>query len=271
MVEPVLKRSGIRIKQCNLSIHHYGRLDTEKLDRKGEKYFEIGKKKLEATGDDISALRELAVQAAALGKNEEAIGLWQRFLSLDPSPMLASEAFINLGTIYSRLGKYDDALQASKKALELTPDMKEARNNFALGKFYLGNVEEAIPIFEKLLEQFPEYLSAQFKLAAAYCSNGQKEKGKNTFEKLRQNAKMGHAEMAGACYDLARGLVSARRLDYAIGLLNASIENNYINDDLLTLLTECLNKKKETGSAKTIVGQLMVNDSVRDSNAPPAG
>jgi O-antigen biosynthesis protein len=184
MLEPGLKRNRITIKQCNLVIHHYGRLDKEKLERKGEKYFEIGKKKLEAMGDDLSALRELAVQAAALGKNEEAIALWQRFLSLDPSPALASEAFVNLGTIYSRLGKHDDALQASMKALELTPDMKEARNNFALGKFYLGYVEEAIPIFEKLLKQFPEYLSAQFKLAAAYCSNGQKEKGRQTFEIL---------------------------------------------------------------------------------------
>jgi GT2 family glycosyltransferase/Flp pilus assembly protein TadD len=248
MVEPVLKRNGIPIKHCNLPIHHYGRLDKEKLESKGEKYFEIGKKKLEAMGDDISAVRELAVQAAALGKNEEAIGLWQRFLSLDPSPVLASEAFINLGTIYSRLEKYDDALLASKKALELTPDVKEAHNNFALGKFYLGNVEEAIPIFEKLLKQFPEYLSAQFKLAAAYCSNGQKEKGKKTFEMLRQTTKMGHAEMAGACHDLAKGLASAQRLDYAIGLLNASIENNYINDDLLTLLTECLKQGNSLGS-----------------------
>jgi GT2 family glycosyltransferase/Flp pilus assembly protein TadD/glycosyltransferase involved in cell wall biosynthesis len=270
MVEPVLKRIGIPIKACPIPIHHYGRLNKEKLERKGEKYFEIGKKKLEAMGHDLGALRELAVQAAVLGKNEEGIALWQRFLSLDPSPALASEAFVNLGTIYSRLGKHEDALQASKRASELTPDMKEARNNFALAKFYLGYVEEAIPVFEKLLKQFPEYLSALFKLAAAYCCNGQKEKGRQTFEILRQGAKMGRTEMAAACHDLARGLISAHQIHYAVGLLNAAIENNYINEDLLNLHAEYLNKRDGVSSANDIVGQSMRIEDVQENNAQPA-
>jgi GT2 family glycosyltransferase/Tfp pilus assembly protein PilF/SAM-dependent methyltransferase len=271
MVEPVLKRNGIPIKQCHMPIHHYGRLNKEKLGRKGEKYFEIGKKKLEEMGDDINAIREIAVQAAALGKNEEALDLWKRFLSLDPSPKLASEAYINIGTIYSRLGKFNDALLASKRALELTPDVKEANNNVALGKFYLGEVEQAIPIFEKLLKEFPGYLSAQFKLAAAYCCSGQKEKGKQTFELLRQSTRMGQNEMASACYDLAQGFVSAHRLDYAIDLLKASIENNYVNDDLLTLFAECLSKNNESRSTGEIVRQSIEIDSVRSTNSQPSG
>jgi Tfp pilus assembly protein PilF len=254
-----------------MPIHHYGRLNKEKLGRKGEKYFEIGKKKLEEMGDDINAIREIAVQAAALGKNEEALDLWKRFLSLDPSPKLASEAYINIGTIYSRLGKFNDALLASKRALELTPDVKEANNNVALGKFYLGEVEQAIPIFEKLLKEFPGYLSAQFKLAAAYCCSGQKEKGKQTFELLRQSTRMGQNEMASACYDLAQGFVSAHRLDYAIDLLKASIENNYVNDDLLTLFAECLSKNNESRSTGEIVRQSIEIDSVRSTNSQPSG
>jgi tetratricopeptide (TPR) repeat protein len=271
MVEAVLKRNEIPIKQCHIPIHHYGRLDIEQLERKGEKYFEIGKKKLEEMGENINAIREMAVQAAVLDKNEEAIGLWQRFLSLDPSPRLASEAFINLGTIYNRLGKFDDAFQASKRALDLAPEVKEAHNNFALAKFYLGNVEQAIPIFEELLKKFPGYLSAQFKLAAAYCCNGQEEMGKKTFEMLRKTVKLGHKEMAGSCHDLAKGLVSAQRLDYAIGLLNASVENNYVNDDLLNLRTECLNKKNETRSVGKIFRQSMEIHSGRNISAETPG
>ena len=271
MVEAVLKRKEIPIKQCHIPIHHYGRLNKDKLERKGEKYFEIGKKKLEKMGESINAIREMAVQAAAIEKNEEAIELWQRFLSLGPSPRLASEAFINLGTIYSRMGKFDDAFLVSKKALELTPEVKEAHNNFALSKFYLGNVEQAIPIFEKLLKKFPGYLSAQFKLAAAYCCNGQKEKGKKTFEILRKTIKMGHKEMALACHDLAKGFVSAQRIDYAIGLLNVSIENNYINDDLLNLFTECLNKKNGTRSVGKTVRRSVEIHSMCDISARPPG
>ncbi len=101
-------------------MHHYGRLDKEKLDRKGEIYFAIGQKKLSAVGDDLNALRELAVQATILEKNQEAFELWQRLLALNPNPNLAAIAYVNMGTIYNRLGKFEDALEAAKKPLNVT-------------------------------------------------------------------------------------------------------------------------------------------------------
>ena len=72
LVDPVLKRNGIEIKKCSIPVHHYGRLDKEKLDRKGEIYFDIGQKKLSEMGEDINALRELAIQATILEKNQQA-------------------------------------------------------------------------------------------------------------------------------------------------------------------------------------------------------
>jgi len=126
LVDPVLKRNNIEIKKCSIPVHHYGRLDKEKMERKGETYFDIGQKKLAEKGEDVNALRELAIQATILEKNQEALELWQRLLALNPDPNLAAIAYVNTGTIYCRLAKFDDALGAAKKAVECAPDLKEA-------------------------------------------------------------------------------------------------------------------------------------------------
>ena len=144
LVDPVLKRNGIEIKKCHIPVHHYGRLDKEKLDRKDEMYFDIGLKKLSAKGDDLNALRELAIQATILEKNQEALELWQRLLALNPIPNLAAIAYVNMGTIYSRLEKFENALDAGRKAVECDPELKEARYNHAMAELHCGNAAQTI-------------------------------------------------------------------------------------------------------------------------------
>ncbi|MGD8992819.1 MAG: tetratricopeptide repeat protein, partial [Desulfobacterales bacterium] len=118
MVDPVIKRNGIKVKQCHIPIHHYGRLNKDDVNRKDEVYFEIGKKKLEDMGDDINAIRELAIQATNMEKNAEALKLWEKLLSLNLNPRSVSETYINMGTIHNRMGTFQYALEAAKKAVE---------------------------------------------------------------------------------------------------------------------------------------------------------
>jgi hypothetical protein len=66
MVEPSLARAGLEVKKCGMPIHHYGKLNKEKSDCKGELYYLIGRKKLEESANDPIAIRELAVQAGLL-------------------------------------------------------------------------------------------------------------------------------------------------------------------------------------------------------------
>ena len=160
-------------------------------------------------GEDIEAIRELAVQAGTLGKHKECIELWERLVAIQPN---TPEAFVNMSHAYIQLGKHSDALIAAKKALELVPHLKEAHLNYAISEFYLGNVKQAIPVLEDVLERLPEYLSAQFMLAATYCCDGNKKKGIEGFEKLRRAA-MGATGLAVACHTLAKGLVSAEGLN----------------------------------------------------------
>jgi len=185
LVDPVLKRNGIEIQKCRIPVHHYGRLDKEKLNRKGEIYFDIGRKKLSSMGDDLNALRELAIQATILEKNQEAFELWQRLLALNPNPHIAAIAYVNMGTIYNRLGKFEDALDAGKKAVKFDPDLKEARYNHAMAELHCGNAPQTIGVLEDLLKGFPDYPPARFILSAAYCCADQKEKGLEGIKILR--------------------------------------------------------------------------------------
>jgi tetratricopeptide (TPR) repeat protein len=243
LVDPVLKRNGIEIKKCSIPVHHYGRLDKEKLNRKGEIYFDIGQKKLSEMGDDLNALRELAIQATILEKNQQAFELWQRLLALNPSPNLAAIAYVNMGTIYSRLGKFEDALDAGKKAVAYDRDMKEARYNYAMAELHAGNAQQTIRVLEELLDGFPDYPPAQFILSAAYSCVDQKEKG---FEGIRnlKNTPLG-ARLAIPCLELGQSLISAKKIKYALRVLGTAIESDIVNKEILDLFAQCIKMKDE--------------------------
>ncbi|MGA1826542.1 MAG: tetratricopeptide repeat protein, partial [bacterium] len=212
-------------------------------DQKGDIYYYIGKKKLDEKESNALAIRELAIQAGLLGKWEETIELWQNFMSLHKVTPRDPEAFINLGTAYWHLGKYEEALNTAQKAMEIAPDMKEAHYNYAICQLPLGKVKEAISVLEKLNQRLPDYLSAQFMLSAAYCCDDRKEEGLELLEKLRQT-KLGPG-LVHAFNELAQNLISVKRLDYALSLLDAAVQSNNYNKELFGLFSECVRVKAQ--------------------------
>jgi len=230
LIEPSLKKTGIEVKKCKIPIHHYGKLNQKKSDDKDELYYQIGRKKLDEMGDDEVALCELAIQAETLGKHEESIELWERLIKIKPETALA---FVNMGTAYAKLGKYEKAVSAASRALEIDPEMVEAHYNYAFAKVHLGQVKEAVLILEKLLSRFSEYPPALFLLSVAYCLEARGAKWRKGFEKLRLTMGPG---LAVACHEFAKGLVSAQRPDYAVMLLEAAIESENSNKEIMTLL-----------------------------------
>jgi len=248
MVDPSLKRAGITVKECSIPVHHYGKLNKEKSSGKVEVYYQIGRKKLDETGGDAVAIRELAIQAEIIKKHDEAIELWERFIVIQPN---VPKAYINIGISYCSLGKFEEVLETAKKAMKLAPNMKEAHYNYALGKLHLGSAAEAVSILEKLLDRLGEYPPAQFLLAAAYCCDGKKEKGINELKEL-QKSTIGPG-LPIRCHELAKGLVSSHRNDYAIMLLEVAIDSKNSNKDVLELYYRCLemmNIDRKTGTKR---------------------
>jgi len=267
LVEPVLRRKGIQIKKCSLPIHHYGRLDKEKLDRKGGIYFEIGQKKLSEMGDDVNALRELAIQATIMEKNEEALDLWQRLLALNPVAGLAAIAHVNMGTIYNRTGNFEDALDAARKAVAYDPNLKEARYNYAMAELHTGHAPKTIRVLEDLLDGFPDYPPAQFILAAAHCCAHQKEKGLKGIRKLKDTPLGAHLDIP--CLELAQSLISAKQIEYALLVLGAAIESDVANLELMGLFTECLKMQDEKKDLSGILQALQTDrQAIKFENLP---
>jgi tetratricopeptide (TPR) repeat protein len=230
LVEPCLQDAGIRIESCPIVVHHYGDLNPQRTDRKGEGYYDIGSRKLDESDRDVVALRELAVQAGNLEKYEEAVAYWQKLLKFQPD---MPEAYVNLGSAYWQLGDYPAALNAAQKAVSLDPQMKEARFNQAISELFLGNIGEAICILEKLVQEYPQYLAALFMLSAAYCCNDGWQKGMQGIQKLGQT-KLGR----GLCFafaDLASRLIAARKENLAVNVLEAAIQSHHSSDDILAL------------------------------------
>jgi len=237
IVEPSLKKAGIQIKECAIPIHHYGKLTAKDIISKGENYYSLGKIKLEKNGDDMEALFELAVQAMELKKYDEAIELWQKFLNLktDIPKAFLTVAYVNGGSAYLRVGRYADALLFSEKAIELTPNLKEAVVNYAFSAFYVGDVKKAINVLEDLVSDVPDYLPAEVLLSSAYYIGGNKEKG---IEYLKNIKKKG-INCARNLYEHAKILFSLKKVEQAMLLMDAAIESDCLNKDILNLLSEC--------------------------------
>jgi glycosyltransferase involved in cell wall biosynthesis len=230
-VEASLEKARIEIKISSIPVHHYGRFDKDKIIEKGKKYFLLGKKKIEEMKGDIKALKELAIQATELGEYDTSVELWKEAIKLDQGH---ADVFFNMGYAYLKLNKYQEALDASRRATELDPSLKEAAINYAGGEFLIGDIKKAISIVEALLQKHPDYPPATLLLATAYYVQDQKEKGLGLFEKLRKRG----FNWTDFLDEQSRALISLERLDQAMLLLEAAVKTGNINKDTDSLLAE---------------------------------
>ena len=222
MVEPSLHCQGVEIKSCDVPIHHYGPLAVDKDKLKMQAYYRMGKNKLGQAGDQATALRELAIQAALIGKTEEAVELWAKFVALIPDN---PEAFVHLGTAYFQLKNYKAALRASQKALALNPNLKEALYNYALCEFAIGDIRNVVVFLKNLLVRSPGFLPARYVLAAAQICSGSKKEGLESLQELSRT-RMG-PNLLATSKDLAQRLREMNRPFWAKLIIETAAEYYY--------------------------------------------
>ncbi|MBV5350557.1 tetratricopeptide repeat protein, partial [bacterium] len=128
MVEPALVRLAIPMPEASFVVHHYGYLDDQRQQRKKEYYYQLGKQKYEESGGAPHAMVELAIQAAGVGRYDEAIDLWNNALEIDPDSYLA---WFNLGHAYLQKGMFALGSIASQRAMVLRNNYREAVINAA--------------------------------------------------------------------------------------------------------------------------------------------
>jgi|GEM_PF-2281477 len=236
LVEPTLKQINIRIKNSAIPIHHYGKLDQGKDLSKGQEYYELGRKKILETGDNVDALRELAIQAGMLNRCDEAVDLWNRALKIQPDMVYA---YVNLVNVNLQVGKFKDALLAAKKALALGPDIREVITSYALCEMFAGDVEQSVQVLEDLIRRDTEYPFATIMLLAAYFCSGRKDKGNAIIESHRLS---GSSAFAEAMAPFISKLMAAGRITQAKAVLDGLTGEKIEHDQLTALGRECVEK-----------------------------
>jgi tetratricopeptide (TPR) repeat protein len=244
MVDPVLKRIGIKIKKSAIPVHHYGRLNTDLLNKKRRIYYEIGQKKLAENGRSIGAVRELAIQATALEKNSEAIKLWKKFLSMKPDSRSVPEAYVNMGSAYIRMKDYEKALISAQKAVAIRPEMKEAQYNLGMAELYNGNADAAVMTLKRLIKSYPNFPPAQFLLAASNCCKNNSPDRNGELKALKRSSFGGVLTYSVA--ELAAGLMTADQHKFALKLLLRAIEEEIVSKDIMNLYAACIKKNEDS-------------------------
>ena len=245
MVDPVLKRLSINALKSTIPVHHYGSLNAGKMQKKGQLYLNIGKKKLLKNGRDINAIRELAIQATSLQKSAEAIELWKNFISMKPGEREVCEAYVNMVTAYIQKRDYVNALIFARKAVKIYPKSKEVQLNLGLAELFNGNTDAALEILEVLLSGHPDFPPARFLFSASKCF---KKKTTDMNSDMVELKKSFPAQfLVYSVSGLAEELIAADQCKLASIILQNSIESEIINKDILNLYANCLEKIKEQG------------------------
>ena len=153
---------------------------------------------LELAPGNVHVLRDVAIMAACLGRQDEAIVLLRRAVTLDP---LSSRAHRVLGSRYLSAGLLDEAEATLAKALELNPgggfthywlgmielarkQWSQARSTFAqesvavlrllgltLAEHSLGNAAGAEATLRELVDKHASGAASQIALAYAYIGD----------------------------------------------------------------------------------------------------
>jgi tetratricopeptide (TPR) repeat protein len=90
-------------------------------------------------------------------KFEEAVQAYNRAIEIDPQD---AEAWNNKGTALGVLGRYDEAIQAFEKAIEINSSYAEAWYNMGVVFDLQGNYYQAIRAYNEATRINPEYEKA---------------------------------------------------------------------------------------------------------------
>jgi tetratricopeptide (TPR) repeat protein len=240
MIEPALKKNGYTLEVLDVPVHHYGKFNAEKTKRKYITYYELGLHKLDETGDDAYALRELAIQAGLLKRYEEAIDLWRRFLKISPKH---PEAYINMATAFFQLKEYQNAFESAKNAYKSAPKFRESIYNYALMALHVGDVDTAMNIGEQLVELHPNYQPGLFLYTCVAFSASKFEAATETLDTLRQTPL---GPVLGKSFEtFCRGLCAAGQDSLVEKILNNAREQGYWDEALHHLMKSAGSRREQ--------------------------
>jgi tetratricopeptide (TPR) repeat protein len=117
---------------------------------------------------------DLAVALSEAHQNHDAEAELWRVIELDPTQ---GPAYVNLGVIFERLGKLDEALSICQRGLKLMPDSPQAYYNLANVYLHQGLVEQALAHYDRLLQIDPKFFKGHWNRGLAHLLAGEFAQG----------------------------------------------------------------------------------------------
>lgn len=124
---------------------------------------------------------ELFNEAALEGKLEEKVTLYRKALELDPELV---DARYNLALTLERLGRKSDAEREYRETLRLHPDHTPAALNLGASLYEAGRLPEAAEVYRQALERDRESARLRNNLAETYRAMGEDAKARREFETI---------------------------------------------------------------------------------------
>lgn len=153
------------------------------------------KQLLKCDPEHLAGLQLLGLCKHRMGKNAEAVEIFQTTLEIDPT---SGDNHNNIGLAYSGLHNTERAIEHMKKAIELKPEQFLFLNNIALQYRNKGERELAVEKLEAALaiQEFPQIL---INLGGVYGEMREFEKAKKAFDRaveLDPNYSAAHVDLA---------------------------------------------------------------------------
>jgi tetratricopeptide (TPR) repeat protein len=111
---------------------------------------------------------------------EKAIGMYKRVVAADPNVV---DAWFNLGNLHVRRGRYPEAIEYFKHALELKPDYDLPVINMANAYRQMGRDDAALAGYEHYLTIDPTNAHVHYQIGEIYLDRGDATRAEQSFRK----------------------------------------------------------------------------------------
>lgn len=147
---------------------------------------------------NVAALSNLGVIYSRTSRSDQAIAVYRKALELSPDD---KAILLNLGLVYLRRDDHAHALPLFARVVALDPRHLQARQLLAVCRAYTGQLAPAIHDLEELRAADPHDANILFLLGFVYLKNHDPEKAKAVFEQMFETAGPVQAEfLLGKAY-----------------------------------------------------------------------
>lgn len=153
------------------------------------------------------AYANLGALYAKFKKYDEAIKLYEHSIKLKPS---YAGAYTNLGNALNKIKRYEEAVFYHKAAISLDPKAPNHYSNCASAYKNLGRFDQAKKLYLKAIELNPKHVNAHFDLATLYLQTGLYKQGWEHYEwRFKKEEMAGHVRKYRKIFEAPRYTLEA--------------------------------------------------------------